>query len=315
MEKKTECEIVQDLLLGYVDDILNVESKKLVEKHLLNCSVCQKRLEDIKNDLYEAESTQKKEINYLKKIKMKARIKSVLMAFGIIFLLLFVFYLYKFTIVSTVSNRAQKALLNDNFYRETRQNISDKEVLVTKEYFKGGNYKEIFEIYSENGMSVQKVVYGNINSNEIVSILESEKKVLYKSGDFEKLYNSNKVMSKVPLISDINKNLLVKLCVSFVASITTDNYDVGREYYVFKNQFESTQRWELWVDKKTGLPIREINRDARKTFFEDSNSVVQTISDNIQEYIYEFDIVTDEDVKIPDLSSYIIEKSDTIDII
>ena len=37
MNKKTECEIVQDLLLGYVDDVLNTESKKLVEKHLLEC--------------------------------------------------------------------------------------------------------------------------------------------------------------------------------------------------------------------------------------------------------------------------------------
>ena len=29
MERKTECEIVQDLLLGYVDGVLNAESKKI----------------------------------------------------------------------------------------------------------------------------------------------------------------------------------------------------------------------------------------------------------------------------------------------
>ena len=29
MEKKIECKIVQDLLLGYVDNVLNEESKKL----------------------------------------------------------------------------------------------------------------------------------------------------------------------------------------------------------------------------------------------------------------------------------------------
>ena len=29
MEKKIECKIVQDLLLGYVDDVLNDESKKV----------------------------------------------------------------------------------------------------------------------------------------------------------------------------------------------------------------------------------------------------------------------------------------------
>ena len=40
MERKTECEIVQDLLLGYVDGVLNAESKKLVEKHLSECEKC-----------------------------------------------------------------------------------------------------------------------------------------------------------------------------------------------------------------------------------------------------------------------------------
>ena len=40
MEKKTECKIVQDLLFGYVDDTLNIESKKIVEEHLINCNKC-----------------------------------------------------------------------------------------------------------------------------------------------------------------------------------------------------------------------------------------------------------------------------------
>ena len=34
MKNEKECEIVQDLLLNYVDDVLNPESKKIVEKHL-----------------------------------------------------------------------------------------------------------------------------------------------------------------------------------------------------------------------------------------------------------------------------------------
>ena len=58
MEKKTECKIVQDLLLGYVDDVLNEESKKVVEKHLSECDMCQKRLKDIKNDIEDNEITQ-----------------------------------------------------------------------------------------------------------------------------------------------------------------------------------------------------------------------------------------------------------------
>lgn len=98
MEKKTECEIVQDLLLSYVDDILNVESKKFVEKHLLECDKCKNRLEDIKTDIKENGDTQKKEIDYLKRIRRKSLIKSIFIAISIIIALIFIFYLNKFII-------------------------------------------------------------------------------------------------------------------------------------------------------------------------------------------------------------------------
>ena len=40
MENNKECEIVQDLLIGYADGTLNKDSKKLVEKHLKECDSC-----------------------------------------------------------------------------------------------------------------------------------------------------------------------------------------------------------------------------------------------------------------------------------
>ena len=51
MDKKTECEIVQDLLFGYADEVLNTQSKKLVEKHLLECEECRSKFNEIKKDV------------------------------------------------------------------------------------------------------------------------------------------------------------------------------------------------------------------------------------------------------------------------
>ena len=62
MEKKTECEIVQDLLIGYVDRVLNKESKKLVESHLLDCKKCQERVAEIKAETEKEENQQKKKL-------------------------------------------------------------------------------------------------------------------------------------------------------------------------------------------------------------------------------------------------------------
>lgn len=118
MEKKTECEIVQDLLLGYIDGVLNKESKKLVEKHLKECKNCQKRLEEIKKDMKEDENNQKKEIDYLKKIRRKSRIKSILIAIGIVALVFLVIYLYKFILVNDMVKKSIKSLESENFYKK-----------------------------------------------------------------------------------------------------------------------------------------------------------------------------------------------------
>lgn len=135
MEKKTECEIVQDLLLGYNDGILNKESKKLVEKHLSECENCQKRLEEIKLDVKENEVNQRKEIDYLKKIRIKSRIKSIFIALGILVLIFLIIYLYKLAIINDILKKSEKSLESDNFYKKTteilggRQNFSYGNIL------------------------------------------------------------------------------------------------------------------------------------------------------------------------------------------
>ena len=96
MEKKKECEIVQDLLLGYVDETLNKESINLVEKHLNECESCRERLNEIREDINESQHNQQKEIDYLKKIRIKSKVKSVLIAISIIVIVIFILYINKF---------------------------------------------------------------------------------------------------------------------------------------------------------------------------------------------------------------------------
>lgn len=60
MERKNECKVVQDLLLGYVDDTLNEVSKNLVERHLNECEECKGKLNTIKEDIQKLSSGKKK---------------------------------------------------------------------------------------------------------------------------------------------------------------------------------------------------------------------------------------------------------------
>ncbi len=312
MEKKTECEIVQDLLLGYVDGVLNEESRKLVEKHLLTCEKCQKKLDEIKTDMQENENNQKKEIDYLKKIRRKSRIKSILIAIGIILILSFVLYLYKFIIVNSFMSKAEKTLKTNNLYKETVQMMSDNETSVTRIYYKDGKYKSVWEMYSDDGVELYMTQYASINAEERIVINEKEKKVTKETGKFTKMMNQEENLKSAPFVQNRN-SLLLKLGTAFYMSITTDNYKIGREYYVLRNQFEPNQRWEIWIDKETGLPLKEVNKEGVETHFTGTN-IVKEVRDNTQEYQYEFGIVTDEDVEVPDLSGYQIEyvNTDTI---
>lgn len=312
MEKKTECEIVQDLLLGYVDGVLNEESRKLVEKHLLTCEKCRKKLDEIKTDMQENENNQKKEIDYLKKIRRKSRIKSILIALGIILILCFALYLYKFIIVNSFLSKAEKTLKTNNLYKETIQMMGDNQTSVTKTYYKDGKYKSVSEMYSDNGVEVYDIKYASVDAEERIVIHEKEKRVTKETGKVTKMMNQEENLKFVPFVQNRN-SLLLKLGTAFYMSITTDNHKIGREYYVLRNQFEANQRWEIWIDKETGLPLKEVNKEGAETRFVGTD-IVKEVRDNTQEYQYEFGIVTDEDVEIPDLSGYQIEyvNTDTI---
>lgn len=104
-----------------------------------------------------------------------------------------------------------------------------------------------------------------------------------------------------------------RLGTAYIFSFKTDNFKIGREYYVIRNQFETNQRAEIWIDKETGLTLREIDFENQEIRFPETD-ITREVRDTIIDYNYEFDTVTDEDVNIPDLSEYEINYLDDKDI-
>ena len=305
MEKKTECKIVQDLLFGYVDDTLNIESKKIVEEHLINCNKCREELNYIRNDRKEDDRKEQIELDYLKKVRIKTRIKAVLLAIGIIILIAFIVFLNNFIKINSIMSKAEKSLQSNNFYKEKSEILFDNQTSIRKEYYKDGKYKSVWEIYSDNGVETEIIEYANINSDERIYIYETDRKAVIEKGNISEMKNNYSSMKNVPFVMNRN-SLFAKIGTTFVYSIDEDTYDYGKEYYVLRNRTEKNKIWEIWIDKETGLPIKEINRDGEKLFFTGTN-IVKAVKDNIQEYKYEFDSVADEDIKIPDLSNYTLE--------
>lgn len=308
MNKKTECEIVQDLLLGYVDDVLNEESKKIVEKHLSECKECQTKLNEIKTDIENNENNQKKQIDYLKKIRRKNNIKAILMAIGIIFFICLIIYLRKFIIVNDIMNKANISLASENFYIETAHVTLGDSVVLTKEWYKDGKCKMIREIYSDEGVKVDPAEYATINTDERIIVDHENKIVTIEKGEFTEIINKEKSIGNASFGQKYS--LISKLRTAFFSSITTSTQDLGREYYLLTKAFDKDSNYEQWIDKDTGLPLRISGNGKSKSFFTGTN-IVKEEFDNRFEYKYEFNIVTDEDVTVPDYSNYEIKYINT----
>ena len=300
MEKKTECKIVQDLLLGYVDDVLNEESKKVVEKHLSECDMCQKRLKDIKQDIENNEITQEKQIDFLKKIRIKNRIKSIVTAIGILFLIGFIIFLRNFIIVSVLSNKSEKSLASDNFYKESIQRMSSDKTLVLKEYYKDGKYKIIREIYTDEGIIVENETYATVNSEERIEIDNESKIVRIDNSKFAELMNTESNLKNLQSAkSSFVYNFLKALC----CSIHTSYEGLGREYYVLS--VWDRDKGEMWIDKETGLTLKnDLESNGIMVNYYPGTNIIKEEFRLVNEYRYEFDVVTDEDVTVPDYTGY-----------
>lgn len=306
MDKKTECEIVQDLLLGYVDDVLNTESKKLVEKHLIECKECKKRLNEIQEDIELNKDNQNKQIDYLKKVRRKNFIKSILISIAIIFFICFCIYLRKFIIVNDFIGKANKSLESNNFYMETTQVIDSESVALKKEYYKDGKYKLVTEIYTDSGLTQTTTEYGIVDSDERIVIDRENKTAIIKKGEMTKI--SNQDLKNVPFVKDFGFFYIAGN--AFNHSIYTSHYDKGTEYYVLNKLFDKDSKWEAWIDKNTGLPLRISGNGIIKNFFEGTD-IVKEVIEMKSDYRYEFDIVTDSDVTVPDYKDYEIQHIDT----
>lgn len=309
MDKNTECEIVQDLLLGYVDKVLNNESKKLVDKHLIECDICKAKLDDINKDLNEEANNQKKQIDYLKKVRRKNNIKIIISVLGIIFLIFSIFFLRKFIILNNISNKEKISKSSENMYIEKITKTGSDFATVQKIYYKDGKYKETREIYDNDEVIIENSVgYGTINSDEKIEINHDAKKVIIEKGEFTQMINDEEDVKKINFHLDIPFRLMLGRAFNY--SIYTSTRTLGREYYVFKDAFNRDEDYEVWVDKENGLALKVIDGTTVRTFY-DGTDIEKEENKVVYEYRYKFDVVKDEDVTIPDYTGYEIEYKNT----
>ncbi len=79
MNHNMSCDIIRDLLPSYIDGIATDETNKIVKEHIEVCESCKKTLEFMSAPEEQKDINEKKEINFLKKVK-KRNIKAVIIS-------------------------------------------------------------------------------------------------------------------------------------------------------------------------------------------------------------------------------------------
>ena len=282
---KKECEIINDLLPNYVENLVSEETKKFVNEHISNCEQCKKQLEILREDRnkinIKSKNEQKIELDYLKKYNKKMiLLKIILITIMALITILIAFSIYRYIYNSKVVENVERKIseitdLNNYHIYETQYykfNQNNEENYYTTEiFYKDGKYKKIEKINSKNS---------ELDNKEFVKYW-SKDEILNKSEllEYETYNKTGELIMRMPNIY-LGEGM-VKAINIVMLNIRIDEFK-GTECYVLRNSDKSSYR-EIWIDKETMLPMREIQN-------------IYGVQYDEKNFFIEINVVTDKDV-------------------
>lgn len=196
--------------------------------------------------------------------------KKILIVVLILCAILVICIVRKFIIIRNLVNESKEYANKTNYYAVV-QSLQNGNVSIIKSYKKDGNYLTTWKTYGKDIQDERGLIRYKKDSEEIGIIQSGQEKIAILNGSVLGEVNV------VNIFSTLN-NTMQQLQVAIMSRITTDNYD-NMECYLIE-----LDNWKMWVDKDTGLIVRDINGGI------------------VAERFYEFDIVKDEDIIKPDIS-------------
>ncbi len=196
----------------------------------------------------------------------------ILILIAIIFIALLISIFRKFMILSKLENLSKDALEKDNYYVQTYA-LKENSIEILKSYNKDSKYLSMLETMNKQTGEKGKLTVYSDNEDKI-SIIETQQEKIAILGD-------KTVGGKIGVnaYASYGQGVWSKLQLAITSDIGTENIG-NKECYVIN----SVNGWKKWVNKETGLILRECNNG------------------DVTDFNYEFDIVKDENIMKPDTS-------------
>lgn len=261
MKNHKDCKIVKDLLPTYVDKLTSDETNIFIENHLKECDNCRESFENMSsnNEHNENNSINKRKVKIFKKINHKIRIlQAIIILIVLIFLIIVI---RKYLILNHVETMAENTDFS-NYYLKIVE--STDRVTNRIDYYQNGD--NFFKIQTKININnkIEKYIEYKFNGNQYY----------YSEIDGEEI--SNEVERDVePFVpyQFLNKSLLGNIGLALFPNTLEETSLYKKACYLLK-----VDNYFNFIDKETGLTIKEINID--------NNMVI--------DYSYSFGSVTNE---------------------
>lgn len=275
MNKNYECDICKDLAIPYTEKLINSNSKIFVEEHLRNCEDCKKYYNDINsnilNEKENEERKQKKEVDFLKKIRRNMNYLKIFLSTVIVVILFIVLsacikYQKVNKIVDNAYNKIEYLKTLDNYKltkKTTNINYVENATFETTAnyYYKEGKYK------IDLGNTV---LYYEDNSYNKIYVFNDIKQIDYYTQNFVE-NKKGKIFEEFLEIISYKKELpgLFKL----MLSVREERFN-GIDCYVIRNGNDKNYK-DIWIEKKTNLVLRIVEEEHLKYYRETTYMFVQ----------------------------------------
>lgn len=288
------CKLVQDLLPNYMEGLTTIETNKYIENHLKECRKCNSIFERMKLDIQQDPKVETKEINYLKKYSKKLKtLKIILM---IILILILLWFARNIVIIMGMQNKISQYSEINNYYLESCT-YQGQVMSINKSYVKDSFSKSLTQHIDEN-TNKKLTTYRNGDTTNLYIEAEGSKKAILNQKQEETNFTISNGLE--------TQNWYEMIVMAITSKIDTENCN-GKECYKIETSnapniiYSEGGKVTLYLDKKTGLLVRQLNE-------KENNEKGQEIS-SVQDYFYEFGQVTTEDLKEPELTQYEIKQA------
>ncbi|MBP3254958.1 MAG: permease-like cell division protein FtsX [Clostridia bacterium] len=238
MNIEKECNIVNDLLFSYSDNVLSNDSKEFVENHLKNCEKCNKKLNEINSE--KDNNNQIHEIDYLKGIKKKVKNKNaIIIIIGILLVSVIILNIIIYTNYKNSLGNI-KVYLEKNITEEQMNNIQkiikniDSNAEITY-YSRTDAFNEVKENFGEKG----EFLKGYNEENSPLSAYYEIKTSYKLASKMKSMLLSTSGIKSVN--NNTNWNIFMNSMkqIKFEGTINESTYQYIIEYYGDYNYFSS----------------------------------------------------------------------------